>query len=108
MSANSYPPSSHTVKLSCMHSLDILLRAGGALILGAIGALILWRSRGRIAGVMAALLAVSVAAHLVCPLAVQRRGLTLPAVPLLLACISVPAIFWLFAQALFKDGFRLR
>jgi AraC-like DNA-binding protein len=91
-----------------MHLLDLGLRAGGAILLLSLGALLLLRSRGRIVGVTAAALAGSVGAHLLCPLAAQRWGLTLLTSPLLIVCIAVPAIFWLFVQALCKDGFRVR
>jgi AraC-like DNA-binding protein len=91
-----------------MHAIDLALRAGGAVLLGLLGAVLVWRHRATPAGWLGGLLAVAVAAHLLCPPVVEAWGLRWPSVPILLACISVPAVFWLFARALFKDGFRLR
>ncbi len=91
-----------------MHAIDLALRAGGAIVLGLLGAALIWRHRSAAAGWLAGLLAVAVAAHLLCPPVVEAWGVRWASVPILLACISVPAVFWLFARALFEDGFRLR
>jgi AraC-like DNA-binding protein len=91
-----------------MHTLDLALRAGGAFMLMGMGALLAWRNRATLAGWLGGLLAVAVAAHLLCPPVVHAWGLRAASVPILLACIAVPGLFWLFARALFEDGFRLR
>jgi len=91
-----------------MQAIDLALRAGGAVLLVLAGALVVWRHRATLAGWLAGLLALAVAAHLLCPPAIQACGLRWASVPILLACIAVPGVFWLFACALFDDGFRLR
>jgi len=91
-----------------MHSVDLALRSGGALLLVLLGAVLAWRHRASLAGWLAGLLAAAVAAHLLCPLVVHAWGLRWASVPILLACIAVPGVFWLFSRALFEDGFRLR
>lgn len=91
-----------------MHAIDLALRTGGAVLLMLTGALFAWRYRPRLAGSLAGLLALAVAAHLLCPPVVQAWGLRWASLPILLACIAVPGVFWLFTRALFEDGFRLR
>jgi AraC-like DNA-binding protein len=91
-----------------MAGVDLALRAGGAVLLALIGVLLAWRYRAALAGWLAGFLALAVAAHLLCPPLVQAWGLRWASLPILLACIAVPGAFWLFACALFQDGFRLR
>lgn len=91
-----------------MHALDLTLRAGGAVLVVLLGALIVRRNRATLAGWLAGALALTVASHLLCPHVLRSWGVSWLTGPALLACISVPAVFWLFAGALFDDRFRLR
>lgn len=91
-----------------MHALDLTLRAGGAVLIVLLGSLIVWRNRATLAGWLAGALALTVASHLLCPHVLRSWGVGWVTGPVLLACIGVPAAFWLFTSALFDDRFRLR
>lgn len=88
-------------------TLDIALRGAGIALLLIVAAATLRRAQGRPAGWLGALLAVGAAAYAVC----SSPGPHDPPVwfaPVLMLCTGNAAVFWLFAQAMFDDSFRLR
>ena len=88
-------------------TLDIALRGAGVALLLIVAAATLRQARGRPAAWLGALLAVGAAAYAVC----SSPGPHDPPVwfaPVLMLCTGNAAIFWLFAQAMFDDSFRLR
>jgi len=88
-------------------TLDIALRGAGIALLLIVATATLRRAQGRPAGWLGALLAVGAAAYAVC----SSPGPHDPPVwfaPVLMLCTGNAAIFWLFAQAMFDDSFRLR
>ena len=88
-------------------TLDIALRGAGIALLLIVAAATLRRAHGRPAGWLGALLAVGAAAYAVC----SSPGPRDPPVwfaPVLMLCTGNAAVFWLFAQAMFDDSFRLR
>jgi AraC-like DNA-binding protein len=88
-------------------TLDIALRGAGIALLLTVAAATLRRAQRRPAGWLGALLAVGAAAYVVC----SSPGPHDPPVwfaPVLMLCTGNAAIFWLFAQAMFDDSFRLR
>lgn len=88
-------------------TLDIALRGAGIALLLIVAAATLRQARGRPAAWLGALLAVGAAAYAVC----SSPGPHDPPVwfaPVLMLCTGNAAIFWLFAQAMFDDSFRLR
>ncbi len=88
-------------------TLDIALRGAGIALLLIVAAATLRQARGRPAGWLGALLAVGAAAYAIC----SSPGPHDPPVwfaPVLMLCTGNAAVFWLFAQAMFDDSFRLR
>lgn len=88
-------------------SLDIALRGAGIALLLLVAAATLRQAQGRPAARLGALLAVGAAAYAVC----SSPGPHDPPVwfaPVLMLCTGNAAVFWLFAQAMFDDSFRLR
>lgn len=88
-------------------TLDIALRGAGIALLLIVAAATLRQARGRPAAWLGALLAVGAAAYAVC----SSPGPHDPPVwfaPVLMLCTGNAAIFWVFAQAMFDDSFRLR
>lgn len=88
-------------------TLDIALRGAGIALLMIVAAATLRRAQGRPAGWLGALLAVGAAAYVIC----SSPGPHDPPVwfaPVLMLCTGNAAVFWLFAQAMFDDSFRLR
>lgn len=88
-------------------TLDIALRGAGIALLLIVAAATLRRAQGRPAGWLGALLALGAAAYAVC----SSPGPHDPPVwfaPVLMLCTGNAAVFWLFAQAMFDDSFRLK
>jgi AraC-like DNA-binding protein len=88
-------------------TLDIALRGAGIALLLIVAAATLRQAQGRPAAWLGALLAVGAAAYVVC----SSPGPHDPPVwfaPVLMLCTGNAAVFWLFAQAMFDDSFRLR
>ena len=91
-----------------LHSLDLILRGAASGVLLLITALVL-RVPGRLpAALMGALFAVSGAAYAMAtgPGFFDRVGFWTP--PIVVFTSGGNVAFWLFARALFEDGFRLR
>jgi len=88
-------------------TLDIALRGAGIALLLLVAAATLRRAQGRPAGWLGALLAVGAAAYAVCS-SPGPHDPPLWFAPVLMLCTGNAAIFWLFAQAMFDDSFRLR
>jgi AraC-like DNA-binding protein len=72
-------------------------------------ALLLWRHRASNQSYRyAALLALSIACHLLAPPVMHEWQWGAAGYPVILLAIVVPAFFWYFASAVFEDGFRAR
>jgi AraC-like DNA-binding protein len=87
---------------------DLLLRGGACLLLAVLAALIL-RDHGRVAaGWLGALFAAGTAAFTLCSAPGMHNLLGWWSAPILAAASGNNLVFWLFARALFGDGFRPR
>jgi AraC-like DNA-binding protein len=85
--------------------LDLTLRIAVTLQLAALTALLLLAPRAGLAARLGALFCASVIAFVVTSAPVSIGVI---AYPLTALCVAKPAIFWLFAKALFGEGFRVR
>lgn len=89
-------------------TLDIALRAGTAALLLLLAALLVRDFRGAVAGRLAIAFALGSAAHAVS----SAAGFDMPVTPWRASLIALSTgnvvVFWLFARALFDDGFKLR
>jgi AraC-like DNA-binding protein len=89
-------------------ALDAALR-GGAIVLVLLIAALLGRDHAHsLAARLGAAFAVGVAAYSVCSANGFAPHTTIWLAPILALCIGNPIVFWLFARALFDDGFELR
>lgn len=88
-------------------TLDIALRGAGIALLLTVAAATLRQARGRPAAWLGALLAVGAAAYTVCS-SPGPHDPPLWFAPVLMLCTGNAAVFWLFAQAMFDDSFRLK
>ena len=88
-----------------MSTVDLTLRIAATLVLSALAALLAFRREAGLAARLGSLFCASVIAFVVTS-APARIGVI--AVPLTALCVAKPALFWLFAKALFRDGFRVR
>lgn len=89
-------------------SVDLMLR-GGACLLLLLVAFLLLRDQGRVAAArLGALFALSAAAFAVSSASVLEGRLGIATVPILALTAGGNLAFWLFARALFEDGFKLR
>ena len=93
---------------SGLWALDLGLRSGAVLLALLIAALLLREHPRSTAARLGALFAAGAAAHALC----SMPGFASPAVPwqapLLALSAGNPVVFWLFAQALFRDDLRLQ
>ena len=89
-------------------SLDLLLRGGAALLLALVAALLLRDHRELVAARLGAAFALGSAAFAICSQAGLHALLGVGAIPFLALAAGNNLVFWLFARALFDDGFRLR
>jgi AraC-like DNA-binding protein len=91
-----------------LSTLDIALRAGTAVLLLLLAALLVRDFRGAVAGRVAIAFALGSAAHAVS----SAAGFDMPVTPWRASLIALSTgnvvVFWLFARALFDDGFELR
>ena len=88
-----------------MTTIDLVLRVAVTLQLGALAMLLAVQRRGGLARRLGALFCASVIAFVVTSAPV---GLGAIGYPLTAVCVAKSALFWLFAKALFRDGFRIR
>jgi AraC-like DNA-binding protein len=91
-----------------LHTVDDGFR-GGAIVVVLLIAALLARDHGRsLAARLGAAFAIGVAAYAVC----SSHGFAAPVMvwhaPILVLCLGNPVIFWLFARAIFDDGFAFR
>jgi AraC-like DNA-binding protein len=89
-------------------TLDIALRAGTVALLLLLAALLVRDFRDAVAGRLAIALALGSAAHAVSSAAGFDMPATLWRASLIALSTGNVVVFWLFARALFDDGFRLR
>src|ERR1700722_19992927 len=91
-----------------MSQIDLALATGTTTLLLLLAALLIRDFRPVAAGRLAAAFALGSAAHAM----TATSGFTPPVAPWQAALIAISAgnvvVFWLFARALFDDGFRLR
>src|SRR5215475_8016162 len=88
-----------------MATLDLVLRIAASLQLAALAALLASSPRGGLAARTGALFCASVIAFVVTSAPIRLGALGYPLTAL---CVAKPALFWLFAKALFSEGFRIR
>jgi AraC-like DNA-binding protein len=88
-----------------MATLDLALRIAVTLQLAALAALLTASARGGLAARLGSLFCASVIAFVVTSAPIRLGTI---AYPLTALCVAKPALFWLFAKALFGDGFRVR
>jgi AraC-like DNA-binding protein len=87
---------------------DLLLRGGACLLLALLAALVL-RDHGRVAaGWLGTLFAAGTASFALCSAPGMHKLLGWWSAPILAAASGNNLVFWLFARALFVDGFRPR
>jgi AraC-like DNA-binding protein len=91
-----------------IHTADLLLRGGACLLLALLAALVL-RDHGRVAaGWLGTLFAAGTAAFALCSASGIHKLLGWWSAPILAGASGNNLVFWLFARALFDDGFRPR
>jgi len=88
-----------------MTTLDLTLRVAASLQLGVLALLLALSPRGALAARLGALFCASVLAFVVTSAPVRIGAIGYPLTAL---CVAKPALFWLFAKALFGEGFRIR
>ena len=88
-----------------MATLDLVLRVAATLQLAALALLLAFSARKGSAARLGALFCASVIAFVVTSAPVRLGAI---AYPLTALCVAKPALFWLFAKALFGEGFRVR
>jgi AraC-like DNA-binding protein len=88
-----------------MITADLVLRVAVTLELGMLATLLIVKSRRAPATWLGALFCLSVIAFVVTS---APAGIGAIANPLTALCVAKSALFWLFAQALFREGFRVR
>jgi len=91
-----------------IHTADQLLRGGACLLLALLAALVL-RDHGRVAAAwLGSLFAAGTAAFALCSAPGIHALLAWWSAPILAGASGNNLVFWLFARALFDDGFRPR
>lgn len=88
-----------------MATIDLVLRIGVTLQLALLAAVLAGSPRGGTAARLGALFCASVIAFVITSAPVRLGPI---AYPLTALCVAKSAFFWLFAKALFRDGFRVR
>ena len=88
-----------------MTTVDLVLRVAASLQLAILALLLALSARGGPAARLGALFCASVIAFVVTSTPVRLGAI---AYPLTALCVAKPALFWLFAKALFGEGFRIR
>lgn len=89
-------------------SVDLLARGGVCLLLLLVAALLV-RDHGRVAAArLGAVFALGAAAYAICSGAGFHARMSWWAIPILALATGNNVVFWLFARALFDDGFRPR
>jgi AraC-like DNA-binding protein len=88
-----------------MTTIDLALRVAVTLELATLAALLALTRRGIMAARLGALFCASVIAFVVTSAPVSLGAIGYPLTAL---CVAKSALFWLFAKALFRDGFQIR
>src|SRR6266567_3555677 len=88
-----------------MTTVDLVLRVAVTVELAALAALLAWLPRAGLAARLGALFCASVIAFVVTSAPAAIGAIVYPLTAL---CVAKSALFWLFAKALFRDGFRVR
>ncbi|TMG86902.1 MAG: helix-turn-helix transcriptional regulator [Betaproteobacteria bacterium] len=88
-----------------MTTVDLVLRTAVSLELVVLATLLALLPRAGLAARLGALFCASVVAFVVTSAPIRLGGIVYPLTAL---CVAKSALFWLFAKALFRDGFRMR
>ena len=88
-----------------MTTVDLVLRIAATLQLATLALLLASSTRGGPAARLGALFCASVIAFVVTSAPIRLGAI---AYPLTALCVAKPALFWLFAKALFGERFRIR
>ena len=88
-----------------MTTVDLVLRTAVSLELVVLATLLALLPRAGLAARLGALFCASVVAFVVTSAPIRLGGIVYPLTAL---CVAKSALFWLFAKALFRDGFRVR
>ncbi len=88
-----------------MTTVDLVLRTAVSLELAVVAALLTLLPRAGLAARFGALFCASVIAFVVTSAPIRLGAIVYPLTAL---CVAKSALFWLFAKALFRDGFRVR
>jgi len=94
--------------VSAAQVLDIALRGGAAALVLLVAALLVREHGGTSAARLGAAFAIGVASYTVCSAPGFATHVALWHAPILALCSGNTAVFWLFAWALFDDGFEHR
>lgn len=82
---------------------------GSAFALIALQSYLFWRdARTNALGQTGTMLNMGLAAYIICSTPLFHHGFHLLKFPVLVLCIAVPFLFWLFARALFDDAFQIQ
>ena len=87
---------------------DLILRSATVTLLLFLAVLLMARERRSWPARLGALLAVTVACHLVCPWIALDVNLGILEYPVFFGCFAVPVAFWVFSRAVFNERFSLQ
>lgn len=87
---------------------DLILRSAAVTLLLFLAVVLTARDRGSWPARLSALLAVTVACHLICPWIAHDVDLGILEYPVFIGCFAVPVAFWVFSRAVFNEKFSLR
>ncbi|HMC17066.1 MAG TPA: AraC family transcriptional regulator [Albitalea sp.] len=97
-----------SVETTGLSALDLGLRSGAVLLVLLVAALLLREHPRSTAARLGALFAAGAAAHALCSMPGFASPPAAWQAPLIVLSGGNPVVFWLFAQALFRDGLRLQ
>ena len=87
---------------------DLILRSSAVTLLLFLAVVLTAREWGSWPARLGAVLAVTVACHLICPWIAHHADLGILEYPVFFGCFAVPVAFWIFSRAVFNEKFRLR
>jgi len=96
------------LKESMWQYADLILRSATVTLLLFLAVVLMARERASWPARLGALLAVTVACHLICPWIAHDVDLGIVEYPVFFGCFAVPVAFWVFSRAVFNEKFSLR
>jgi len=96
------------LKESMWQFADLILRSATVTLLLFLAVVLMARERASWPARLGALLAVTVACHLICPWIAHDVDLGIVEYPVFFGCFAVPVAFWVFSRAVFNEKFSLR